>query len=67
MKNFLKRCRACSMTKLPVEFYDGRGRCIACVRAVERERYWRNRAARLAAANAYWRRTQTLNRLENGS
>jgi hypothetical protein len=31
-----------------------------CIRVIERARYWRNRAARLATAKAYWNRTKEV-------
>jgi hypothetical protein len=55
----MRRCTGpCDKPKPPDAFYDARARCMECIRVIERARYWRNRAARLAMANAYWNRTK---------
>lgn len=63
----MRRTGPCDRERPADEFYDGRGRCMDCIRAIERERYWRNRAARLALANAYWNRTKAERKRQSAS
>jgi hypothetical protein len=54
----MKLCISCEVPKAHDAFYAGRNQCIPCVRAIERDRYARNRAARQETARAYWQRQQ---------
>jgi hypothetical protein len=51
----MKLCRKCRECKPESAFYDGRARCMACVIADAKARYWRNVDRYRAVALARWR------------
>lgn len=38
----MKRCTGCQKLKPEADFYDGRARCMRCMRVASSARYWRD-------------------------